>query len=161
MNHGKVIKQYAKKRGSISRSVWIAHLSSAPSLTPCFSGDTHGSLSFPRLFPLDLIFFWGIMSSDTNGKHLPGFRYPLFAIINPSKGKADPQTDHAFTVKYSRRLLAKQWRGRGLQFSTQFYDFGGGWGVLTKSVVSITWHFSCSTKWGSMWGHPWQYLEKC
>lgn len=46
------------------------------------------------------------MSPDTNGKQLLGFRYPLFAIINPSKSR--PQTDRAFTAQYSSRLLAKQ-----------------------------------------------------
>lgn len=64
------------------------------------------------------------MSPDTNGKQLLGFRYPLFAIINPSKSR--PQTDRAFTAQYSSRLLAKQWSGRGLPFSPEFFGFGGG-----------------------------------
>lgn len=43
------------------------------------------------MFLVDPIFLPGIISSDTDSKYLSGFHYPLFAIINPSKGDAFPK----------------------------------------------------------------------
>lgn len=55
----------------------------------CFSRQT--THSFLQVFLVDPVFLLGIISSDTDSKYLSGFHYPLFAIINPSKGEAYPK----------------------------------------------------------------------